>query len=71
VPIYHLNTNLFNMSYTEAFPTGTSLAVQWNNNRQTSNSPENGLNPVLNVSRASRLCNRCWRALGLGLTCAF
>jgi len=35
VPIYHLNTNLFNMSYTEAFPTGTSLAVQWNNNRQT------------------------------------
>ena len=66
VPIYHLNTNLFNMSYTEAFPTGTSLAVQWNNNRQTSNSPENGLNPVLNVSTGVQIVQPLLAGFGFG-----
>jgi outer membrane protein TolC len=66
VPIYHLNTNLFNVSYTQAFATGTSLAVQWNNSRQTSNSPENGLNPVLNTSTGVQIVQPLLAGFGLG-----
>ncbi len=36
------------MTYSEAFPIGASLQVQWDNNRQTTNSPNNTLNPQLN-----------------------
>ena len=47
VPIYHLNETLANMSYFQSFPTGTSFQADWYNNRQTSNSPNNPLNPQL------------------------
>lgn len=47
VPIYHLNETLANMSYFQSFPTGTSFQADWYNNRQTSNSPNNTLNPQL------------------------
>lgn len=66
VPIYHLNTNLFNVSYTQAFATGTTLAVQWNNSRQTSNSPENGLNPVFNTSTGVQIVQPLLAGFGLG-----
>jgi len=45
VPAYHVNTNLADLSYYQSFPTGTYLEVDWNNNRTTSNSPDNTLNP--------------------------
>src|SRR6185437_2690799 len=47
VPSYHLNENLANISYQESFPTGTYFETDFNNNRQTSNSPNNSLNPQL------------------------
>jgi outer membrane protein TolC len=47
VPAYHVNTNLADLSYYQSFPTGTYLEVDWNNNRTTSNSPDNTLNPQL------------------------
>jgi outer membrane protein TolC len=50
VPVYKLNTNQFNVSYDQSFPTGTSLEVDWDNNRTTSNSSNNGLNPQLYAS---------------------
>ena len=49
VPVIHQNTILGNFSFSQAFPTGGSLQVLWNNNRQTTNSPNNSLNPQLNA----------------------
>ena len=48
VPVIHQNTILGNITYSQAFPTGGAIQVAWNNNRQTSNSPNNTLNPQLN-----------------------
>jgi outer membrane protein TolC len=45
VQIYRLNTSLFNVSYDQSFPTGTYFEADWDNNRTTSNSPNNNLNP--------------------------
>ena len=47
VSTYHLNENLANISYQEFFPTGTYFEADFDNNRQTSNSPNNTLNPQL------------------------
>ncbi|HEX4756789.1 MAG TPA: TolC family protein [Terracidiphilus sp.] len=48
VPVIHQNTFLGNITYSQAFPTGGGIQVAWNNNRQTTNSPNNTLNPQLN-----------------------
>jgi len=45
VPLIHLNTITANFSYSQAFPTGGSIQATWNNNRQTTNSPNNTFNP--------------------------
>ncbi len=45
VPIIHLNTVTGNFSYSQAFPTGGSIQAVWNNNRQTTNSPNNAFSP--------------------------
>ncbi len=37
VSIYKVNSAQVNVSYTQSFPTGGSLEVDWNNSRQTSN----------------------------------
>jgi outer membrane protein TolC len=47
VPVFEDNTILGNMSYSQAFPTGGSIQVIWNNNRQTFNSPNQALNPQI------------------------
>ena len=47
VSTYHQNENLANISYQESFPTGTYFETDFDNNRQTSNSPNNTLNPQL------------------------
>jgi outer membrane protein TolC len=71
VPSYKFNTNLFNMSYTQAFATGTSLTVQWNNTRQTSNSLNNDLNPVLNASTGIQIVQPLLAGFGLGTNLRF
>ena len=58
-PVYNLqeygvsdlkyNTATINGSYSQAFPTGTSTQFEWQNNRQTINSPYEALTPALNV----------------------
>jgi outer membrane protein TolC len=48
VPTIHLNTIQGNVSYSQAFPIGAGLQVAWDNSRQTTNSPNNTLNPQLN-----------------------
>ena len=47
VPVFEDNTILANMIYQQAFPTGGSVEVIWDNNRQTYNSPNQALNPQL------------------------
>ena len=48
VPVIHQNTITGNVTYSQAFPTGGTIQVAWDNNRQTTNSPNNTLNPQLN-----------------------
>lgn len=48
VSSYRQNENLANISYEQSFPTGTYLETDFNNNRITSNSPNNIVNPILN-----------------------
>ncbi|MCL2660367.1 MAG: TolC family protein [Acidobacteriaceae bacterium] len=50
VPTIHQNSIQGNVSYAQAFPTGGSIQAVWNNSRQTTNSPNNMLNPQLNAS---------------------
>jgi outer membrane protein TolC len=45
VPLIHLNTVTGNIQYSQAFPTGGSIQATFNNNRQTTNSPNNTYNP--------------------------
>jgi outer membrane protein TolC len=47
VPLLQLNTGQANVAYSQAFSTGTSFSVQFNNSRQTTNSPFFNLSPVL------------------------
>jgi outer membrane protein TolC len=48
VPSLQSNTGQANLTYLQAFPTGTSFSVEFNNGRQTTNSPFFNLSPVLN-----------------------
>jgi outer membrane protein TolC len=48
VPVIHQNTFLGDLTYSQAFATGATIQVAWDNNRQTTNSPNNTLNPQLN-----------------------
>ncbi len=49
VPSLQLNTAQVNASYSQAFPTGTSISFAFDNNRQTTNSPLTFLSPALNT----------------------
>ena len=48
VPSLQLNTSQANFSYAQAFSTGTSISFQFNNARQTGNSPDILLSPAFN-----------------------
>ncbi len=48
VPQLNANTGIVNFNYTQSFATGTTFSVDVDNNRQTSNSIFNSLNPTLN-----------------------
>ncbi len=48
VPQLQANTGIADFNFSQAFPTGTSFSLEVDNNRQTSNSIYNSLNPTLN-----------------------
>jgi len=48
VPSLQSNTGQASVAYSQAFPTGTSVSFEFNNSRQTTNSPFFNLSPVLN-----------------------
>jgi outer membrane protein TolC len=47
VPSLQLNTGQFNVNYSQAFATGTSISFSFNSSRQTTNSPFFTLSPTL------------------------
>jgi outer membrane protein TolC len=47
VPSLQLNTGQASVGYAQAFATGTSISAEFNNSRQTTNSPFFNLSPVL------------------------
>jgi outer membrane protein TolC len=49
VPSLQLNTAQVNVGYTQAFPTGTTVSFEFQNNRQTTNSRFSILSPALNT----------------------
>jgi len=49
VPTLQTNTGQFNVSYLQAFPTGTSISFSFNDIRQTTNSIFTNLSPALNA----------------------
>ncbi len=48
VPSLQLNTTQVNVNFSQAFSSGTSVAFELTNNRQTTNSPDIFLSPALN-----------------------
>ena len=48
VPLLQLNTGQTTFGFAQAFATGTSISVEFNNSSQTNNSPFNNLSPALN-----------------------
>ena len=66
VPVIHLNTFTGNVTYQQAFPTGGSLQIAFDNNRQTTNSPNNTLNPQINSYVQIGLQQQLLAGFGLG-----
>ena len=66
VPSLQLNTAQVNASYTQAFPTGTSISFAFDNNRQTTNSPDFFLSPALNTYYRFTFQQQLLAGFGLG-----
>jgi outer membrane protein TolC len=66
VPDLKFNTWNVNGTFTQAFPTGTSAQFQWQNQRQTINSPYYALTPALNVVWQFTFTQQLLNGFGLG-----
>jgi outer membrane protein TolC len=66
VPSLQLNTTQVNAIYTQAFATGTSISFQFNNSRQTTNSPDIFLSPALNSYYRFTFQQQLLSGFGLG-----
>ena len=66
VSVYHQNENLANITYQQSFPTGTFFETDFNNYRQTSNSPNNTLNPLLYSNMQFILSQQLLAGFGTG-----
>ncbi len=66
VPSLQLNTGQNTLSYAQAFPTGTSFSFDFNNSRQTANSPFFNLSPVLNSMYRFAFQQQLLAGFGLG-----
>src|SRR5436305_387859 len=71
VPNLQSNTGTVNFSYNQGFSPGTSLSVGFQNNRQTTNSRFNTLNPILNSNFRATLTQHLLQGFGLGLNTRF
>ena len=66
VPLLQLNTGQANFSYSQAFASGTSIAFEFNNNRQTTNSPFFNLSPALGSMYRFSLQQQLLSGFGFG-----
>jgi len=71
VPSLQSNTGTANFSYNQGFAPGTNLSVGFQNNRQTTNSLFNTLNPTLNSNFRATLTQHLLQGFGLGLNTRF
>ncbi len=65
-PSLQLNTGQANVGYSQALPTGTTFSVQFNNNRQTTNSPFINLSPALTSMYRVSFQQQLLAGFGLG-----
>lgn len=66
VPLLQLNTGQANFGFTQAFATGSSIAFEFNNNRQTTNSPFFNLSPALGSMYRVTFQQQLLSGLGFG-----
>ena len=66
VPTLQTNTGQFNIDYAQAFPTGTSISVGFNNSRQTTNSIFTNLSPALNSQYRLEIKQQLLAGFGFG-----
>ena len=65
-PSLQLNTGQANLGYSQSFATGTTVAVEFNNSRQTTNSPFFNLSPTLNSMFRFSFQQQLLAGFGLG-----
>src|SRR6202451_649499 len=65
-PSLQLNTGQANLGYSQSFATGTTVAVEFNNSRQTTNSPFFNLSPTLNSMFRFSFQKQLLAGFGLG-----
>jgi outer membrane protein TolC len=66
VPSLQLNTGQFNINYSQAFATGTSINLSFNNARQTTNSPFFTLSPTLTAAYRFSIQQELLAGFGFG-----
>jgi outer membrane protein TolC len=66
VPLLQLNTGQANFGFTQAFATGSSIAFEFNNNRQTTNSPYFNLSPALGATYRFSFQQQLFSGFGFG-----
>jgi len=71
VPNLQSNTGTVNFSFNQGFSPGTNLSVGFQNNRQTTNSRFNTLNPTLNSSFRATITQHLLWGFGPGLNTRF
>jgi outer membrane protein TolC len=66
VPSLQLNTGQFNINYSQAFATGTSINFSFNNSRQTTNSTDFTLSPTLTAAYRFTIQQELLAGFGFG-----
>src|SRR5256714_9044317 len=66
VPLLQLNSGVANFGVAQAFPTGSSISFEFNNNRQTTNSPFFNLSPALGSMYRFSFQQQLLSGFGLG-----
>ena len=66
VPSLQANTGNFDINFSQAFPTGTAIGFQFQNSRQTTNSPFFPLSPTLNSVYRFTVSQQLLAGFGLG-----
>jgi outer membrane protein TolC len=66
VPLLQLNTGQANINYSQAFSTGTSISFEFDNNRQTTNSPLFNISPALSAQYRFTLQQQLLSGFGFG-----